>query len=766
METEIGNSEAGEHVDSERTDVISKLLTVLGATYESSSSKLELIGDIYGEKGELPVLDVKNLLSLRLTPLDYQKYLKLSSRLESNGVLSKTNKVFEFFEALSRPAAWNSSFSVRNDGDNELFTQLKNSDFPSFDYLDSSLSSTWKPREADNLTLVGRATGKLIPETRLVRDCLLVMIGAHGHYVKIDPANGSVRPFIVDPGVRVDPRHASMSECLGEFGFYVIEIEKLFEIKKNDNSVVCRTFLTILHEIMNEYKQFVANFKTQKNVTFMSIIAAGNIWLQKLELLYLITWNIREKRGAPILSVVHHFSVHGGAEISEMVHRILAVLQKTYEQMIYRWIFEGQIKDSCDEFMIDERRNAKPEEFWSNKYYLRKTHMPSYIKTSFADAILLCGKNISFLRSECGQVVRNLQQEAVADYNALPEEMKYKDRLEHFVKFCSRTTSEKVVKVLLEEYHLKDHFVGLRQYMLLGHGDFIQALFDKLRSDLDQPAEVIFRHNFKEPLSFAIDTSTADNDKEYVKKCVSVRLHDINPGDTGWDVFSLNYSVEGPLVAIFPVTVMRRYIRIFNFLLRAKRMEHNLNYVWGQSMCLKHYPRALPNVTDIFTSISRLLQEMLFFVNKLQYFINIEVVGVAWSRLEENIESAKNVDDLFEAHLKFLRKIEDGCLLSQEHWQKVQTIRSVFDQIVRFETLAKKVFSETEAFCSFPDQNAAFPTNLIKHTITLGNIRHVYQQMVRSFLDIIKTQSNQTLSTLSWSLNYSDFYTVTALPTS
>ena len=92
--------------------------------------------------------------------------------------------------------------------------------------------------------------------------------------------------------------------------------------------------------------------------------------------------------------------------------------------------------------------------------------------------------------------------------------------------------------------------------------------------------------------------------------------------------------------------------------------------------------------------------------------------------------------------------------------------RSVFDQIVRFETLAKKIYSETEAFFSFPDQNAAFPTNLIKHTVTLGNIRHVYQQMVRSFLDIIKTQSNQTLSTLSWSLNYSDFYTVTALPAS
>jgi len=446
----------------------------------------------------------------------------------------------------------------------------------------------------------------------------------------------------------------------------------------------------------------------------------------------------------------------------------MSSLKNAHDQLIYRWIFLGQIKDPCDEFMVHEKRDAKSEEFWSTKYYLRRTHIPSNISSSFADKILLCGKNISFLRSQCYQRVRDLclGREAVADFEGLPEDLKHIDRLDHVVKFCSERTSAEVVKVLFKEYYLKDHFVGLKQYMLMGHGDFIQALFDHFRSDLDQSAEHIFRTHFKGPLRGIIETTTAENDKEYVKKCVSVKLHDINPGDTGWDVFSLNYAVEGPLVAIFPVAVMRRYIRIFNFLLRAKRMEHNLNYVWGQSMALKHYPRSLPLISEIFIAISRLLQEMLFFINKLQYFINIEVVGVAWSTLEDDLKSSKNVDELFEAHLKFLTKIEDGCLLSQEHFEKVQTIRSVFDQIVRFETLAKKIYSETESFVFFPEDNAAFPTNLIKHTITLGNIRHVYQQMVRSFLDIIKTQSNQTLSTLSWSLNYSDFYTVTALPAS
>lgn len=351
-ETEIGFMEGTDEVQSERTDVITKLLSTLGIDNESSASKLELIGDIYSKKGDLPVLDVKNILSLRLSPQNYQQYLKLSARLESRAVLSNPNRVFEFFEAISRPESWNTSFAIKNEGDEELFTQLKKTDIPSFDYLDTSLSSTWRPRPADDITLVGRATGKLVSEARLVRDCLLVMIGVLGHYVKIDQANGSVRPFVVDPAIRVDPRHASMCESLGEFGFYLLEIENLFEIKKNDKSIICNTFLAVLREVLDEYKLFVANFKFQKNVTFMSITAAGNIWLQKLELLYLITFNIREKRGAQIISVIHHFSLHGHNEIKKMMTKILSRLKKAYDQLIYRWIFVGQISDPCDEFMV------------------------------------------------------------------------------------------------------------------------------------------------------------------------------------------------------------------------------------------------------------------------------------------------------------------------------------------------------------------------------------------------------------------------------
>ena len=86
-----------------------------------------------------------------------------------------------------------------------------------------------------------------------------------------------------------------------------------------------------------------------------------------------------------------------------------------------------------------------------------------------------------------------------------------------------------------------------------------------------------------------------------VLRSLDVRVHEVNPGDVGWDVFSLNYAVTGPLLTIFPHEFMRRYIRVLNFLLRAKRMEYNLNHLWGRMMSTtKMICRLLPETIEVF----------------------------------------------------------------------------------------------------------------------------------------------------------------------
>ena len=61
-------------------------------------------------------------------------------------------------------------------------------------------------------------------------------------------------------------------------------------------------------------------------------------------------------------------------------------------------------------------------------------------------------------------------------------------------------------------------------------------------------------------------------------------------GDLGWDVFSLDYRTRGPISTVFTQDTMIFYLRIFNFLWRAKRMEYALANLWRQK---QHYSKLL-----------------------------------------------------------------------------------------------------------------------------------------------------------------------------
>ena len=74
-----------------------------------------------------------------------------------------------------------------------------------------------------------------------------------------------------------------------------------------------------------------------------------------------------------------------------------------------------------------------------------------------------------------------------------------------------------------------------------------------------------------------------------------------------------------------------------------------------------------------------------FFINQVQYYINFEILECSWAVLVEKIDSAKDLDELITAHLQFLDELANGCLLTDSLWNNLKGLRSIFDQIVRFE---------------------------------------------------------------------------------
>ena len=65
-----------------------------------------------------------------------------------------------------------------------------------------------------------------------------------------------------------------------------------------------------------------------------------------------------------------------------------------------------------------------------------------------------------------------------------------------------------------------------------------------------------------------------------------MKLLESSPGDRGWEIFLLDYRVNdlSPLSTIFSEEIMQKYLKIFNFLWRLKRVEHALSSSWRLNM--------------------------------------------------------------------------------------------------------------------------------------------------------------------------------------
>jgi len=57
----------------------------------------------------------------------------------------------------------------------------------------------------------------------------------------------------------------------------------------------------------------------------------------------------------------------------------------------------------------------------------------------------------------------------------------------------------------------------------------------------------VHRHNLSGVLESAIRATNAQFEDEDILNRLDVRLLEQSPGDNGWDVFSLDYHVDGPI---------------------------------------------------------------------------------------------------------------------------------------------------------------------------------------------------------------------------
>ena len=135
--------------------------------------------------------------------------------------------------------------------------------------------------------------------------------------------------------------------------------------------------------------------------------------------------------------------------------------------------------------------------------------------------------------------------------------------MSRFVVSCD--ASRHVLDVMFEKFQLLAHLGALRKFLLLGQGDIMRLtlnpepyrtlvypvppryLLDLLEGELGQPATQLMPHNLAGILETAIRGTNTQYEPQDILGRLDVKLLEIQPGDTGWDVFSLDYKVRNCL---------------------------------------------------------------------------------------------------------------------------------------------------------------------------------------------------------------------------
>ncbi|KAL5965025.1 Gamma-tubulin complex component 3 [Taenia solium] len=673
-------------------------------------------------------------------------------------------------------------------------------------------------------------------EQDLLREAILTLSGASGSLIQYDPTLDAFTPA---PNLTLSPSMQTHILRISVCGWLYNRIRSFVDgVREDPNSgKVALSLALSIDEQLTEYLRLVTTLEAQmnrdldtekfdtnlnsENVSRQFSSAAPSIHSlvdgsqsemdpgkQPLTLVQLSHWLMEPKRrlkilasladicaslkGGALVSKVYEMSQNGGPQIQTMLTTILVNVTRTIFEMISLWIYDGRLTaDTNQEFFITVNPSVDNSNLWTDKYGLRKSMVPVFISKEQARKILLVGKSVNFLTHVCDDSLVFKDLEAIRNTRLKRIEsifdQVFDNSFDRMISTAYTHISKHLLRILFDKYHFVDHLTACRKFLLLGQGDFIQRLMDLLEPELGLPAEDIMRHRLNEILETAIrDTNAQYEDSEILQR-LNVEILETADGDSGWDIFSLGYTVDGPLSTIFTPDCRLFYLKAFSFLWRLKRMEFSLSALWRDQLLLARLPHGLSaDLTPVLHVVQLLGAEFRHFVLQLQYYVNFEALECAWVALGAKLHSANDLDEVIEAHKTFLGNVISRCLLDQNSRDLRYHLRAIFDVIVNFSQLNQdlqdlatdelvirsQLQDEIEASartgqwgtCDTPEsREMARRRVFVESTVSplIARIRVLaasYRSMVTEFMSMLQNHTDRNLRLLVQNLNFNVHY--------
>lgn len=607
-------------------------------------------------------------------------------------------------------------------------------------------------------------SSRSVSDQDLLREVVFAFQGLNGKILIQDPDNDNrymVSPgYVINPSVKeLALRLTNLGWLFSRINGFCQKVAK----EETAEGFVRQSFAAVLSEEIVEYYRIIAIIEQQLHFPSGSDQYRDNsnsgphvslfrlqVWTMdhfyRLKMLAILIEECKRKRGGALVNVVYRKMQTGDPQLKRCLTRVLNQVVMPIRKMLCRWIFYGEIDDPYKEFFITHHSSSDPSIdtlVWHDRYQINQQLLPEFIPPAEAKKILATGKAVNLLLQSCGN-----RLDVLPGYEDLREAFEKTNVEEMFTQpaaacqqrpvtaaaaaTCSSValqrssspstpssstssygfdfrkllhrafieTSSKAMKILFEDHKLLEHLTGLRQFLLLGQGDFIRHLMDLLVPELWKPSHRLQTHALNSLLSQAIQATNAQFMPEDIRNRAECAFNS-NIG-TGWDIFSLIYQTKGPISAILNPRCMERYTRMFQHLWRSKRMEYLLTSLMkDQVYSWKRYSKSIPRLMPVLYQIHFLMQEMTHFIKQMQYYIEFEVIECSWAEFWRKLTSAQGVDEILEAHETFLKRISVRAMIDPQSQQVYEKLRSIYDSITDFESLLisfdKKVCKEVTA---------------------------------------------------------------------
>ncbi|KAJ8720198.1 hypothetical protein PYW07_012241 [Mythimna separata] len=255
-----------------------------------------------------------------------------------------------------------------------------------------------------------------------------------------------------------------------------------------------------------------------------------------------------------------------------------------------------------------------------------------------------------------------------------------------------------ILTYFLVNQDMYEHLRSLKDYFFLMDGEFSRSichnLFTKLVKTLN-PQELLNFATLHNILDKALGSSISHVHKFSENLSFTITESPLSFQHSSPDVLqclSLTYTVGWPLNIILSQEALVRYAKVFQFLIKMRRIfwvlgEDFESLKLSAKLSRQHSRKLLRSSQYISVQIYRHI--MASMIRALDNYIVTTCILTSWTEFENDLKKARTLDDLHECHVVYIKKVLFRCLLNNRSTPVMKLLNDIFTVILKFSRVLK-----------------------------------------------------------------------------